>query len=89
MYTLVSLGASVEAEDDSGDTPLHYAASYGHLAVVSRLLHLGASAFAKNNLGYSASDVAFSFEVEQMIQDTVRSALEANKRVRSVKGSTA
>lgn len=89
VFTLVSLGASVEVEDDAGDTPLHYAASYGHLAVVSRLLHLGASAFAKNNLGYSASDVAFSFEVEQMIQDTVRSALEANKRVRSAKGSAA
>lgn len=84
---LLSLGASVEAEDDAGDTPLHYAASYGHLPIISRLLHLGASAFAKNNLGYSPSDVAFSFEVEQAIQDTVRSALEVNKRLRSVKNS--
>lgn len=87
VRTLVSLGASVDLEDNAGDTPLHYAASYGHLTIVGTLLHLGASAFARNNLGYSPSDVAFSFEVEQEIQNTVRSALEANKRLRSAKGS--
>lgn len=89
VETLLSLGASAELEDHQGDTPLHYAASYGHLPIVRLLLHHGASAFAKNNSGYSASDVAFSFEVEQDIQNTVRSAMEANKRLRSAKASAA
>lgn len=89
VETLLSLGASVELEDHQGDTPLHYAASYGHLPIVRLLLHHGASAFAKNNSGYSPGDVAFSFEVEQDIQNTVRSAMEANKRLRSAKASAA
>jgi hypothetical protein len=89
LHTLLSHGASIDFEDNEGNTPLHYAASYGHLPIVRRLLQIGASAFTRNNLGYTASDVAFSFEVEQEIQNTVRSAFEATKRLRSAKSSAA
>lgn len=82
---LLELGASVDLVDCEGNTPLHYAAAYGNANLVKLLIHRGANAFTKNDLGYTASDFAYSFEVEQQIQNTVRAVLEANKRARKPK----
>ena len=79
---LLNLGASVKHVDRDGNSCLHHAAAYGHIPIVRLLLHRGADAFTKNNSGYTASDYAYSFEVEQEIQNTVRSILETNKRAR-------
>jgi ankyrin repeat protein len=44
-------GANTDAKDRSGDTPLHFACSYGHLPVVKALLAVGANILAANNEG--------------------------------------
>lgn len=82
---LLELGASVDLVDCEGNTPLHYAAAYGNGNLIKLLIHRGANAFTKNDLGYTPSDFAYSFEVEQQIQNTVRGVLEANKRARKPK----
>lgn len=84
--TLLQLGASVHLHDIDGNTPLHHASAYGNLEAIQILLQWHANAFVKNNMGYTASDYAFSFEVEQHISTAVRSVLEAEKRARKLKG---
>lgn len=80
---LLALGAMLDVTDSDGNTPLHHASSYGHVTAVQRLIQAGANAFVQNNLGYTASDYAYSFDVGQVIQDAVRSALEISKRARN------
>ena len=75
--------------DNEGNTPLHHASAYGNVGSIKILLQWKANAFVKNNMGYTASDYAYSFEVEQEIQNTVRSVLEAEKRARKLRNRTA
>jgi ankyrin repeat protein len=44
VAVLLSKGADLEADDDRGRTPLHYAAEAGHAQIVSLLLSKGAQA---------------------------------------------
>ena len=45
---LLDRGLSLEAQDNQGDTPLHYAVFYTQRAVVLLLLSKGAHVAAKN-----------------------------------------
>jgi ankyrin repeat protein len=42
LDTLVHLGADINAKDDQGNTPLYYAAHYGHFEIVEYLVAKGA-----------------------------------------------
>jgi ankyrin repeat protein len=51
-------GANTEVQTNQSDTPLHHAASRGHLSVVKALLAVGANILAANNRGYLPVHVA-------------------------------
>ena len=48
---LLEKGADVNAKDNDGETPLHWASENGHEAIVSLLLEKGADVNAKDNDG--------------------------------------
>ncbi len=48
ITTLAKLGANLEAENDSGETPLIRASRWGHTDAVTALLKAGASYTAKD-----------------------------------------
>ena len=49
VATLIATGATLDAQDGDGDTPLHLAADGGHVAVVSLLIQATASLNVKND----------------------------------------
>nr|WP_246198629.1 ankyrin repeat domain-containing protein [Wolbachia endosymbiont of Ctenocephalides felis wCfeJ] len=58
VKALVSQGASLEAKDNSNNTPLHNACNNGHVKVVEYLIQEGASLKAKNKDGEAPLHVA-------------------------------
>ena len=48
---LISLGQDVNAKDDDGRTPLHYAAAYDHKEIVELLIAAGADLISKDEEG--------------------------------------
>ncbi|KAF8591424.1 ankyrin [Ramaria rubella] len=57
---LCDFHADVDLPDLLGNTPLHYASSWGHLPVVKLLIERGCQFVARNNEGYTATDYAYS-----------------------------
>ena len=55
---LLAAGAAVNAQDDTGETPLHVAARTGHRAAVTALLSAGASLHVVDRLGDAPWEVA-------------------------------
>ncbi len=58
---LLSHSASVTAQDNDGNTALHYASAYGQLKVIRTLLHANASPLARN--AYSWTPISYSSTV--------------------------
>ena len=58
MKLLLEAGASIEATDAEGNTPLHAAAQVGSRRGVEMLLAHGARRSAKNHAGLTAADIA-------------------------------
>eukprot|EP01035_Chromulina_nebulosa_P019442 gene19442-25322_t len=56
----------INSTDSSGDTPLHYAAKGGFVAIVKCLLDLGANTKVENNGGYKPRDLAASTAIAQL-----------------------
>jgi ankyrin repeat protein len=50
---LLSVGADVNAKDNVGDTPLHWASMQGHVQVFKGLVERGADIEVRNNRGYT------------------------------------
>ena len=51
VMRLLAAGADLKAHDEFGDTPLHTAAKYGRIALVTALIEKGADVDALNSLG--------------------------------------
>jgi hypothetical protein len=75
---LIEHGADVNAKSHSGNTALHYAIDYGHMAVVSVLVAQGADVRAKNNEGITAELYASrsnSHDIVQLLSSSSQLAL--------------
>lgn len=60
LQLLIEYGTDINAPDLQGNSPLHYAASWGKLPLVELLMGLGCLHLVKNNEGFSAQEYAFS-----------------------------
>ena len=58
IQLLAARGAEINCQDEDQETPLHWAADYGHAAAVKLLLTLGADTTIKNREGETAEDMA-------------------------------
>jgi ankyrin repeat protein len=63
---LLASGASVDAKDSAGCTPLHLAAKYGHTEIVDMLLAAGADARARQHDGLTALHYAATHYRDQI-----------------------
>jgi Ankyrin repeats (many copies) len=61
-------GVHIDFPDVHGNTPLHYAAKYGHPDLCKVLIERGSFAGVKNNLGQTAYDVSGTPVVRQYLQ---------------------
>jgi len=64
---LIQEDADVNAQDSNRDTPLHEAARYGSLPIVTLLAAAGADVSATNNDGMKPKDVADTKEIEDTL----------------------
>lgn len=60
-------GANINAEDQTGDIPLHYAAKYGKIDMVKYLVGRGALVAKRNARRLTPYDVATSHVVRQYL----------------------
>ena len=72
---LVAEGASVQAKDDEGLQPLHYASRWGNLEIVKYLVGKGASLQAKDMDGLQPLHIA----IEKGNLDIVKSLISTGK----------
>jgi ankyrin repeat protein len=76
MRILVDHGAQVNARTRTGETPLHFAAYWGHLNIVNFLLDMEElDTTARDSRGRTAADLAFDCgrrNVAAVIQRKVR-----------------
>ncbi|BFG01650.1 acyl-CoA-binding domain-containing protein 6 [Drosophila madeirensis] len=77
-FLVSSMGASVNELDSELQTPLHYAASCGHVEGVRTLLKLKASLELHDNDGNSCFDVADSKEIFNMLKAEEQQRRAAN-----------
>jgi ankyrin repeat protein len=55
---LLSAGANIEAKNNNGNTPLHWACSHGHVQVFKELVEHGADIEAQSSEGWTALHIA-------------------------------
>jgi len=82
VQMLCDLGADVDLADNDGNTPLHYASAWGHITIVQLLIERGRQYNLRNNEGFTPADYAYSLNTKEVLEDTVRSQFEINKRTR-------
>jgi len=70
-------GSHVEAKDNDGRTPLHYAARRGLLEIVQYLVEIGANVNARDKANKTVFDVAPDY-----YRNEIRQAIESGLRIR-------
>ena len=76
LNILLAYGANIEARDEHGWTPLHYAAYLGHVNVVQQLLYYGANPVATDRQGRTPMHVtAGKVDLAQWDQDVTMSMM--------------
>ena len=76
MKLLIHLGADVDAVDIEGTTPLHEAAAYGHLEVITMLIEAGCKFSVFNKKGFTPLDYAYSVQTAFHLQNDARQHFE-------------
>ena len=92
MRLLYSSGADPNAEDDDGNTPLHYSSQHGHIqGTIFLVIEANADPCLKNKVGYMPSDIAQNIEMRKFFQKYVnRETLGVDEEVKgSMYGRTA
>ncbi|KAL2798451.1 ankyrin repeat-containing domain protein [Aspergillus keveii] len=84
VQMLLDLGTDPNTFDDSGMTPLHYAATYGDIRIVSRLLVGGADLEAKNKSGSTAVQIAEQYGRNLVVDLLFRRTAELEISLREV-----
>jgi len=79
---LCDFHADIDLADLLGNTPLHYASSWGHLPVVKLLIERGCQFAERNNEGYTATDYAYSYQTKEILEDSARAIHDARKNAR-------
>jgi hypothetical protein len=67
IKTLIVSGASVNACNYRGQTPLHFAVAYDNIEIVQLLTEFGADYFAKDNDGYMPIDYAKFYQSQNVL----------------------
>lgn len=74
----------VNGKNYAGDTALHLAARSGFKGIVETLLEFTASKAAKNNLGRTPADVAFSTAIRELIKDDSWDRVAVNHKLKGL-----
>ena len=77
---LLANGAGVNQRDNFGFTALHFAAGYGHEAVVTRLIELGAGVNQANKFGFTALHCAAMNGHENTIRVLIEADADINQQ---------
>lgn len=80
VIKLIRRGCPVNVADDDGYTPLHWAAEYGHRALVQTLLQKGADPNARTRSGWNAMDLSKA-EGHREVEEFLRNYSVENKKV--------
>ena len=64
----LSVGTDVNAKDEAGGTPLHFATGWNHKKIVELLIDAGADVNAKDDIGDTPLDVAIQLKQTEIAQ---------------------
>ena len=80
LKILIQRGADLNAKNDEGWSPLHYAVGENHLEVVKLLLDAGANVNVKENRGISPLDFASMFGFFEIMKLPVAKGADLNAK---------
>ena len=72
VRALLSAGASLDAVDESGRSPLHWAAEFAEREALEDLINAGASALARDHRGKKPSDLCEREDIYARLKDRER-----------------